>query len=303
MDEEEIRIAVFLWLKERGQKNGGIYTWVELTREFSFKQRRIPLVGVSGIWTPAEHGFSFPISIRTSVDSPYEDTTNDEGFLLYAYFGKDPQSLPNRRLRDAGALRIPLVYFEAIEEGKYQAVWPVVVIDDHPEKLMFRVAVEPAYLGHGPLDPLTLSNSGDDGSAFGVRRYATAVARQRLHQAAFRERVLGAYSRQCAMCRLQHAELLDAAHIVPDGEDGGEPIVQNGLSLCKIHHAAYDQNILGVTPDYQIRVRQDILEEVDGPMLKYGLQAMDKKELVLPRKKSDYPDPNRLERRYNLFAS
>ena len=26
---------------------------------------------------------------------------------------------------------------------------------------------------------------------------------------------------------------------------GGQPVIPNGLSLCKIHHAAYDRGILG----------------------------------------------------------
>ncbi len=50
------------------------------------------------------------------------------------------------------------------------------------------------------------------------------------------------------MCRLKHVDLLDAAHILSDS-DGGQPVVTNGLSLCKIHHAAYDRGIVGVRPD------------------------------------------------------
>jgi hypothetical protein len=33
----------------------------------------------------------------------------------------------------------------------------------------------------------------------------------------------------------------------------------------------FDKNIIGINPDFEIKVRQDILEEIDGPMLKYGL--------------------------------
>src|SRR5436853_112489 len=58
----------------------------------------------------------------------------------------------------------------------------------------------------------------------GRRLYITAAVRQRLHQRAFRERVLSAYRHQCAFCRLRHEELLDAAHIVPDSEPQGEPL-------------------------------------------------------------------------------
>lgn len=57
------------------------------------------------------------------------------------------------------------------------------------------------------------------------------------------------------MCRLRYSSLLDAAHILPDGHPRGAPVVPNGLSLCRIHHAAYDQNLLGVRPDLVVEVR------------------------------------------------
>ena len=130
-----------------------------------------------------------------------------------------------------------------------------------------------------------------------------AGTKRRLHQTSFRERVIAAYDEHCALCALRHRELLDAAHIIPDAEEGGEPVVTNGLSLCKIHHAAFDQNILGITPEYRIRMRRDILEEIDGPMLRYGLQELHDKYLHLPKKKSFWPDQDRLERRYARFLN
>jgi len=54
---------------------------------------------------------------------------------------------------------------------------------------------------------------------------------------------------------------------LPDGHPRGEPIVPNGLALCKLHHAAFDRHILGVRPDLVVEVRLDILREVDGPMV------------------------------------
>jgi putative restriction endonuclease len=59
---------------------------------------------------------------------------------------------------------------------------------------------------------------------------------------------------------LKHRELLDAAHIIPDNLPEGKSTIENGLSLCKLHHSAYDAFIIGVTPDYIIQVRADILE-------------------------------------------
>ncbi len=298
--EEEIRLAAFLWLKERARLNGGVYSWSELTGEFAFQGKKIPLVGVPGIWTPRP--LTTPISIRTSVESPYDDGLTADDFFRYAYRGTDPNHIDNRRLREARVRRVPLIYFEAVSVGRYVAEFPVIVVDDEPTGLFFRIASEPAYSDLG-FRPSGRTFDSDEGSTLGMRRYATAMAKLRLHQTAFRERVIGAYNRQCAMCRLQHPELLDAAHIIPDSQEGGDPIVQNGLSLCKIHHAAYDRNILGVTPEFEIRVQQKVLEEVDGPMLKYGLQSLDRQQLILPKHRTDYPDRDRLEKRFSLFAS
>ena len=88
-----------------------------------------------------------------------------------------------------------------------------------------------------------------------MRRYGVQTTHQRLHQQAFRDRVMRAYREHCAVCRLRHAELLDAAHIIPDSDPEGEPRVSNGLSLCKLHHAAFDQKLFGIRPDLIVEVR------------------------------------------------
>jgi len=75
------------------------------------------------------------------------------------------------------------------------------------------------------------------------------------------------------------------------------------LSLCKIHHAAFDNNIIGITPDYIIKIRRDILEEIDGPMLKYGIQSLENQKIILPSHKRDWPDKDRLDQRYERFKN
>lgn len=105
------------------------------------------------------------------------------------------------------------------------------------------------------------------------------------------------------MCRLKHAELLDAAHIVGDADVDGRALVTNGLALCKIHHAAYDRRLLGITPDYEVRINNDLLNEVDGPMLRHGLQDMHLQPLNLPTLVREWPDKDRLARRYELFVA
>ena len=97
----------------------------------------------------------------------------------------------------------------------------------------------------------------------------TRLVQQRLHQQEFRERVLEAYQRHCAVCRLKRDRLLEAAHIIADREERGAPVVSNGIALCSLlYHAAFDAHFLiAVRPDYRVEVREDVLHEADGPML------------------------------------
>ena len=118
----------------------------------------------------------------------------------------------------------------------------------------------------------------------------------------FRARVLAAYETSCSICHLKHQELLDAAHIRPDSE-GGEPIVPNGLALCKIHHAAYDSNMVGIDGDYTINVRHDLLEESDGPTLRHSIQEMHGASLLLPKRRAARPNRDLLEERFEHFQS
>jgi len=210
--------------------------------------------------------------------------------------GKDPNHWVNRGLRDCMNHKIPLIYLHEVSRGKYLAQWPVFIVFDDIKNLSFIVEADVKVYQQPEA-------SIEDNHANELeRRYATRQMIQRLHQGTFRERVLEAYREHCAICNLKHRELLDAAHIISDS-DGGKPVVPNGLSLCKIHHAAFDQNIIGITPDYHVHVREDILQEVDGPMLKHGIQAMHGNKLILPRSVSSRPNREWLEERYEIFKN
>jgi len=163
------------------------------------------------------------------------------------------------------------------------------------------VAVDDAAAGRQALEGLEPHIADDEEDI--RRRYLTASVRHREHQYKFRERVLRAYREQCALCRLRHRELLDAAHIIPDTEEKGEPLVSNGLSMCKIHHAAFDRHLIGIRPDYLVEVRRDILEEDDGPMLVHGLQEVHSTRILLPRSREHRPDPDRLAIRFDRFRA
>lgn len=299
--DDVIRTAVFRWLGEQTGIYGDALPRSLLENGFLFNGRRVTLIGPSGIWKPK--GFKdIPLSITSTPKGPYDDSISPDGLLVYRYRGNDPNHRDNVGLREAMRTRTPLIYFFGVAVGRYLPIWPIFIIRDDPEHLQCFAAIDPAYAmkGFDPMDEELLYNSTDE-SVLSIRRYILGYTKKRLHQSAFREQVISAYHEKCSLCMLKHRELLDAAHIIPDGEEGGDPVVQNGLSLCKIHHAAFDNNIIGISPDFEIELRRDILDEIDGPMLRYGLQELHHSKLILPSRKADWPDRERLEIRYNRF--
>jgi putative restriction endonuclease len=261
---------------------------------FTFHGQPMKLIVQPGIWKPA--GLSAALTIRTTYTpgdghAPYEDTVGEDGNLRYKWRGTDPNHSDNRALREAMRRRLPLAYFYGVAKGVYQAVYPVFLVD------------EDMVHGEFAVELLDMPYTFDVGGNVAERRYASQLTMRRLHQMLFRPKVLRAYETRCAMCRLGHGPLLDAAHILPDRHERGDPIVPNGLALCKIHHAAFDANILGIRPDHRVEVREDVLREVDGPMLRHGLQEMHGTTISLPRSRADRPDPSRIEERYALFRA
>ena len=186
----------------------------------------------------------------------------------------------NAGLRAVMEARLPL-YFHGIVKGIYR-LSPVYIIEELPNQLAFRIAVADTAAD-------TLDDLGDRVAEEPTRGYRARVVLQRLHQASFSQRVLRAYRNSCAVCHLKHRELLDAAHIVPDKDPLGIPSVTNGLALCKLHHAAFDSYIIGISPARVVEVRQDILAEEDGPMLLHGLKGVHRQPIALPRQAADYP--------------
>jgi putative restriction endonuclease len=262
---------------------------------FAFEGHVLRLIVQTGIWKPA--ALNAALTIRTTYTPPnqlppYVDDVGNDGLVRYKYRGVDPNHADNRALRNAMVQGAPLAYFIGVDRGIYVPRYPVWIAEEDATRHEFGIAVDEEQR-HVDLASLGAPQ----------KAYVERLTRARLHQPVFRARVLRAYAERCAMCRLHHAELLDAAHIIPDGEPKGDPVVPNGLSLCKIHHAAYDVNLLGVRPDLMIEVAPHLLREVNGPMLTHGLQAMKGVHLLIPTVKAAQPDPQRLESRYDQFRA
>ena len=195
-----------------------------------------------GIWNP--QSLTATLSVVSSPDGPYSDREVEGGFLHYDYRAGSIEG-DNAKLRRAYELGLPIIFLRKIDNGVYVPIFPVYVVGDDKNARQFTLALDESlrFLVQGAQESMA------------ERRYAERIARHRLHQAEFRGRVLRAYETRCGVCALKHGRLLDAAHIIGDTQSGGDPVVPNGLSLCKIHHAAFDSDLLRISPDLPGRDR------------------------------------------------
>src|SRR4051794_2036458 len=307
MDELDADTRIRMAAVDRLAKvaTAGVVTADDLRAGFVVDQQRIPFINPQrGIFKPAvmRHLLSvrtvFPVSGRKvwydDQRRVHEQVARGDELIDYAFMGTDPQAADNRWLREAMEAQIPIIYFLGIAPQRYSVIWPAYVAG-------WSVAELKAQLAFAP--PVNRQPSSGLPSA-PERRYGLRLVKQRLHQAMFREAVLAAYGERCAVSNLPDARLLDAAHIIGDAdEDLGQPIVSNGLPLSKIHHAAFDANLLGIDADFRIHVADELLSMNDGPMLEQGIKAMEGRIIRLPGRKVDYPDRDRLAQRFESFRA
>lgn len=276
----------------------------DLAAGFQFRGERIPFVNPQrGIFKPRVMRYLLSIRTvfpRTGARVWYDDQRRvheqihaGEELVDYAFMGSDPDAADNRWLKEAMEARVPVIYFLGVAPGRYTAIFPTFIADWSASALT-------AKIGFG----MPLASTASVMPSAPERRYALRLVSQRLHQATFREAVLAAYNGRCAISGLPERRLLDAAHIIADRDEQlGQPLVANGLPLSKVHHAAFDANLIGIDPDYRIHVSDELFAMNDGPMLEQGIKAMRHKTLLMPERLVDRPDRDRLAARFEHYQA
>lgn len=278
----------------------------DLAAGFLFRGERIPFVNPQrGIFKPRVMRFLLSIRTvypRTGARVWYDDQRrvhqqihSGQELIDYAFMGSNPDAADNRWLKEAMEAQVPVIYFLGIAPGRYTAIYPTFIADWSASRLTARIGFGMPLISTAGAVPIPSAPE---------RRYALRLVSQRLHQATFREAVLTAYGGRCAISRLPERRLLDAAHIVADRDELlGQPLVANGLPLSKVHHAAFDANLIGIDPDYRIHVSDELFEMNDGPMLEQGIKAMRGKTLLMPERHVDRPDRDRLAARFEIYRA
>lgn len=298
LTDEIIRAAAFSRVVELSRRFGGVVPWEAVCDPLPLAGEEVRIANrARGIFRPRQMSRGV-LSIKTTIprtgrDPRYDDIASDDGFFLYRFQGNDPSSPDNVALRQAFEDQSPLIYFHGVAPGLYLPIYPVFLTRWNPDDLCVHVVPGEMRVGIPPV-----LHAGED-----LRRYAVIEAKGRLHQAVFRELVIGAYGGRCALTGLPEKRLLHAAHILPDLDRRGQPVVNNGIAMSVLHHSAYDQNLLGIDPDLGIHINRDLLEIHDGPTLRYALQQLDGKKLRPPSDANSAPSRDFLAERFERFMS
>jgi len=221
--EFAVRVAAFQYLEQLRTVHGDVLPWRALTHGFVFDGQQIVLIGQAGIWKPRV--LQLPISLSTSPSNPYGDVIGDDGLLLYRYQGSASRSYDNDLLRRAMRDSAPLIYFHAVSKGLYAALWPAVIVADDAATKTFTVACEDVDLLRPDL-PATVVDEAR-------RAYVTHLAVVRLHQAAFRQRVLAAYRERCTVCQIRHVQLFALPTSLPTATNTATPSCRMALRCAR----------------------------------------------------------------------
>jgi putative restriction endonuclease len=296
---DQIRAAAGQALRKMIQDKGdNVFTWSEIDKGFEVNGSKVHFATkAAGIFKPRELADGAALSIKQVKPSrpgraaPYDDKDLEDGVVSYQLQKAGEASPFNALLETAFRKQVPLIFFRGIADGLYEAFYPVFVDTFSYERGESTIVFET------PSE--TDANSSDIVSEI-PRVYGTATRQTRLHQRAFRQRVLMAYGLRCALTNLPLVQLLEAAHIVADSK-GGIASVQNGIAMSTFHHTAYESNLMGIDPDGKIILNEQVRGTRDDPMFSHGLLDLDGKRMRFPSADVHRPNRDFLAQKFDEF--
>ena len=125
---------------------------------------------------------------------------------------------------------------------------------------------------------------------------APIQAETSIRDAGFRQAIMGLYNYTCAVCELRIVTMdgesaTDAAHIIPFSLSQNDD-VRNGISLCKLHHWAFDKGLISLSETYQVIV--SVLMSDQRPT-EDRLTELRDRSILLPEHNQLYPAQDALE--------
>ena len=125
-------------------------------------------------------------------------------------------------------------------------------------------------------------------------RTREAIVKLRVNQSFFRRSILAAYNNTCCITGIQIPSLLISGHIIPWAEDEKNRLnPRNGIAINALHDKAFENGLITITPDYQIKVSSLLKDQQKKKGLIDYFSRYDGKQIFLPSK--FLPDPEFLK--------
>ncbi len=199
---------------------------------------------------------------------------------------------PQMKARGVGGLT-HAAKLDKVVWDKYYGHWDQLVIDAEMLLAKFRKTELEDSLG------LTV-----DMSNLPKGKERIQEVKKRINQDFFRKTVLSSYNNKCCITGINNPSLIEACHIVGWSEDeANRTNPRNGLSLNRLFHKAYDENFIGISPDYEVFVSEKFfgakLKDVEESTISF-VRGFNRKKLILPHR--FYPDRDMLAMHYEKFC-
>jgi predicted restriction endonuclease len=124
------------------------------------------------------------------------------------------------------------------------------------------------------------------------------IINQRIGQQIIREYLLSEYENKCAMCDIDHPDLLRVSHIIPWSENEETRLdVQNTLLLCGLHDLAFEKGFITINDNYAIIIN------TRAKGVKIILESITSKILRSPKSDSYFPKHEYLRIHRDKFRS
>ncbi len=267
-----------------------------------------PIVAQRGIHQPS--GWSKAISITVTRSSQYLDgrrTPLGDGTWALPYLahsgvdGTGLESRWNRALMENWLERVPVGVFVPAEGRAYLNLGLAMVEDylSDQDTFLLRGPVRYAHERNVWERPLSRMPSVSDAlfvaeDSGQVKERVSALVMRRKAQDRFRDALLSAYDRRCAVTGYDAEDALQAAHIIAYRGASSQQVC-NGLLLRADIHLLYDRHLLSVNPEDN---RVSLHERLKGT----AYREVDHRSIHLPDDQALRPEPERLELHWAVFA-
>ncbi|MXZ41056.1 MAG: hypothetical protein F4Z18_04560 [Caldilineaceae bacterium SB0666_bin_21] len=135
-----------------------------------------------------------------------------------------------------------------------------------------------------------------------LSRYTYGCMQNRVSMARFRIDVLAAYKDTCALSGLVQPQLVDAVPITQGGS-GVRLDVTEGLCMSRLHHAAFDANLLGIDPDGRVHLSERLDTYANESPFARNLLSVAGRRTLVPRSPEFQPNRDLLAARFEQFQA